>query len=137
MSVEQIKADLIQAACALAAGVVGQAAPDKPVKADPLIQDLGLQNENVFAYEEAKVLYAALVKAHADKTGVWPEPRADSASAGSAPPPTATLTQLLAPVLAQLGKLPRDTPINTIGQVLDLAAKFVEPAKTPGQELKS
>jgi hypothetical protein len=50
MSVEQIKAELIQAACALAAGVIDQAAPSQPVKADPLIQDLGLQNENIFAY---------------------------------------------------------------------------------------
>jgi hypothetical protein len=133
MSVEQIKADLIRAACALAAGVVGQAAPGKPVKADPLIQDLGLQDENVFAYEEAKVLYAALVKAHADKTGVWPDPRGDSPAA----PTAATLTELLGPLLAQLGKLPRDTPISTIGQVLDLAGKFVTPPRTPGQELKS
>jgi hypothetical protein len=134
MSVEQIKAELIQAACALAAGIIDQAAPDKPVKADPLIQDLGLQNENVFAYEEAKVLYAALVKAHADKTGVWPDPRADSPTAAPSLP---ALAQLLGPVLAQLGQLPRDTPISNLGQVLDLAARLVTPTKTPGQELKS
>jgi hypothetical protein len=91
---------------------------------------------SVRTYEEAKVLYAALVKAHADKTGVWPDPRGDSAAPGSAAP-AATLTQVLGPLLAQLGQLPRDTPISTLGQVLDLAGKFVTPPKTPGQELKS
>jgi hypothetical protein len=37
-----------------------------------------------------------------------------------------------------LGKLPRETPIGTVGQVLDLVTKLgIDLPKQPGQELKT
>jgi hypothetical protein len=50
--------------------------PDgKPIPIDPLIQDVGLQQKGVLVYEEAKVQYAAILRAFQDKTGIWPDPK--------------------------------------------------------------
>jgi len=59
--------------------------PDgKPIPIDPLIQDVGLQQKGVLVYEEAKVQYAAILRAFQDKTGIWPDPQLPAPSAAPA-----------------------------------------------------
>ncbi len=58
--------------------------PDgKPIPIDPLIQDVGLQQKGVLVYEEAKVQYAAILRAFQDKTGIWPDPQLPPATVTS------------------------------------------------------
>lgn len=73
--VKEIKARLMNAACMLAAAAAVESTPKQEFAPDPLIKDVNLQSENLFLYEEAKVFYAALVRAHEDTTGVWPDPK--------------------------------------------------------------
>src|SRR3989440_7419675 len=56
--------------------------PDgRAIQIDPLIQDVGLQQKGVLVYEEAKVQYAAILRAFQDRTGIWPDPPQPSAQA--------------------------------------------------------
>ena len=78
-----LKALLIHAAyegaCAVCEPLIQN--PDgKPIPIDPLIQDVGLQQKGVLVYEEAKVQYAAILRAFHDKTGIWPDPQPPAAS---------------------------------------------------------
>src|SRR5437870_744511 len=87
--VSELKAQLILAAytgaCAVCEPLISN--PDgTSVQLDPLIKDVGLQNKGVLVYEEAKVQYAALLRAFQDKTGIWPDPQVAPGS-GSATPP--------------------------------------------------
>lgn len=134
-----LKALLINAAYEGAIAVCGPLQTDdgKPLTIDPLIQDVGLQKKGVLVYEEAKVQYNALLRAFEDHTGVWPDPKgpAGASAAGGA---GSGLPALLAEGAGLLTKLPRETPIGTIGQLLDLIAKFgAALPKQPGQELKA
>ena len=84
-----LKALLIHAAyegaCAVCEPLIQN--PDgKPIPIDPLIQDVGLQQKGVLVYEEAKVQYAAILRAFADKTGIWPDPVLPAGSKPSAVP---------------------------------------------------
>ena len=82
-----LKALLIHAAyegaCAVCEPLIQN--PDgKPIPIDPLIQDVGLQQKGVLVYEEAKVQYAAILRAFQDKTGIWPDPQLPAPSAAPA-----------------------------------------------------
>lgn len=129
-----IKALLINAAYEGAGAVCGPLQTDdgKPLPIDPLVQDAGLQKKGVLVYEEAKIQYNALLRAFHDKSGIWPDPKvpADASTALDWP---ALITQ----AIALLGKLPRSTPIGTIGQFLDLLSIPAAAPTQPGQELKS
>jgi hypothetical protein len=77
-----LKALLIHAAyegaCAVCEPLIQN--PDgKPIPIDPLIQDVGLQAKGVLVYEEAKVQYAAILRAFQDQTGIWPDPKPPAA----------------------------------------------------------
>src|SRR5438132_14418901 len=72
-----LKALLIHAAyegaCAVCEPLIHN--PDgTQVQIDPLIQDVGLKQKGLLVYEEAKVQYAAILRAFGDKTGIWPDP---------------------------------------------------------------
>src|SRR5437868_13732624 len=72
-----IKALLMSAAyegaCAVCEPLISN--PDgTQVQIDPLIGDVGLRQKGLLVYEEAKVQYAAILRAFADKTGIWPDP---------------------------------------------------------------
>lgn len=134
-----LKALLINAAYEGAVAVCGPLQNDdgKPLPIDPLIQDIGLQKKGVLVYEEAKVQYNALLRAFHDHSGVWPDPKvaADPASAGGAGP---SWPALLSQGVGLLAKVPRETPLGTVGQVLDLISRFgTDLPKQPGQELKT
>jgi hypothetical protein len=72
-----IKALLINAAYEGAVAVCGPLtdADGAKIEPDPLIQDAGLRKKGLCVYEEAKVQYAALLRAFEDKTGIWPDPK--------------------------------------------------------------
>jgi hypothetical protein len=113
-TVEELKAQLIHAAyvgaCAVCEPLISN--PDgTQLKLDALIQDVGLQQKGVLVYEEAKVQYAAILRAFHDKTGIWPDPVLPGGSQPSkpttpapAPPPPGselgTLAQTVASVVA-------------------------------------
>jgi hypothetical protein len=134
-----LKALLINAAYEGAIAVCSPLQTDdgKPLTIDPLIQDVGLQKKGVLVYEEAKVQYNALLRAFQDHSGVWPDPKvpADGTPASSA---GLNGPALLSQGVALLSKLPRETPLGTLGQVLDVISKLgPDLPKQPGQELKT
>ncbi len=119
-----IKALLINAAYEGAVAVCGPLtdADGAKIQPDPLIQDAGLRKKGLCVYEEAKVQYAALLRAFEDKSGVWPDPK-------------------LAPVAPAAGPGPASAPAPT-SSTLDLAgvAKGVSDVisavvPSPGKEL--
>jgi hypothetical protein len=128
-----LKALLINAAYQGASAVCAPLQMDdgKPLAIDPLLQDAGLQKKGLLVYEEAKVQYNALLRAFHDHSGIWPDPKI-AAPASTAP----TITSLIAQGIGALTQLPRETPIGTLGQLIDLLTKVgpTVPAK-PGQEL--
>jgi hypothetical protein len=105
------------------------------VKLDPLIQDLGLQNKGVLVYEEAKVQYAAILRAFSDKTGVWPDPTPTSA-------PVTTVPQNATEALTAVQNILKALPSNQLssaasailGVVQGLAAQAAPPAP-PGSDI--
>ncbi|MBL8792906.1 MAG: hypothetical protein JNM56_03305 [Planctomycetia bacterium] len=132
-AVALLKALLINAAYQGSTAVCAplQVADGKPLPIDPFIQDAGLQKKGVLVYEEAKVQYHAILRAFHDQTGIWPDPKVASES-GVAP----SIPGLLAQAAGALARLPRETPVGTIGQLLDLLSKFnSEAPRQPGQEL--
>jgi len=130
-----LKAILLNAAYQGSAAVCMplQHADGQPLPIDPLLQDAGLQKKGVLVYEEAKVQYNALLRAFHDRTGIWPDPKV------AVPAPDGAglnLPGLLAQGVGLLSRLPRDTPLGTLGQVLDLLGKLGGAApRQPGQEL--
>jgi len=97
--VQALKAQLIQTAYIGAVGVCGAILndttnPTGSLPIDALIQDQGLQAKGVMLYEEAKIQYAVLLKAFADKTGIWPDPilAAPAPATKTTPATTATTT---------------------------------------------
>ena len=68
------------------------------VQIDPLIQDTGLKQKGLLVYEEAKVQYAAILRAFADKSGIWPDPVvAAKPAAGAAASPTGSALKVPIP----------------------------------------
>ncbi len=88
MDVNLIKALLINAAYEGAVAVCGPLtdADGARIEPDPLIQDAGLRKKGLCVYEEAKVQYAALLRAFEDKTGIWPDPKLTPATPAPAMP---------------------------------------------------
>jgi hypothetical protein len=146
-TVEGVKAQLILAAytgaCAVCEPLITN--PDgKPVQLDPLIQDVGLQQKGVLVYEEAKVQYAAILRAFHDKTGIWPDPQV-----ADAPTPLPDVSQLgsqLLPVVQKvlplLSAIPQAAPYVPLLQTLvgltpatPAPAKSTPPPKAPGSEI--
>jgi hypothetical protein len=115
-----IKALLINAAATNAAAVCENTSGGG-VPIDPLIQDTNLQGKGVMVYEEAKIQYAALLRAFQDKTGIWPDPKVSDdqppAPAGQAarggPQATGapTLASLLPGLVQVLNSLPAGTTL--------------------------
>jgi hypothetical protein len=132
-----LKALLINAAYQGASAVCTPLSADdgKPLGIDPLLQDVGLQKKGLLVYEEAKVQYSALLRAFHDHTGIWPDPKVSAATAAG----SVNLPGLVSQITGLLGKLPRETPIGTLGQVLDLLTKLgsgvLSVPSQPGQEL--
>lgn len=139
-TVALVKAILINAAyegaiavCAPIQGDDGKGLPN-----DPLVQDVNLQKKGVLVYEEAKIQYNALLRAYHDHTGIWPDPKVAADAQAPSTTPGINITGLLTQAVGLLTTLPRETPIGTIGQILDLISKFgTTLPKQPGQELKT
>jgi hypothetical protein len=111
-----LKALLIHAAyegaCAVCEPLISN--PDgTQVQIDPLIQDSGLKQKGLLVYEEAKVQYAAILRAFADKTGIWPDPvlpagskpiAAPAKPAAAIPSPGADIAGTVAAVAGAVGQ---------------------------------
>jgi hypothetical protein len=119
MSPDLIKAMLILAAYQGAQASIGDidTVDGTPVKPDSLVQDLGLQKKNVLVYEEAKIHYAAILRAFQDATGIWPAPQTTS-SAGTA----------LGALTSALAQLPAATPLNSVGALIQALGNLVNQA---------
>jgi hypothetical protein len=108
---------------------------------DPLIQDAGLQNKGVMVYEEAKIQYAAIVRAFEDKTGVWPDPKVTESApaapvqAGPVQLDPVAIAGALAGVLTKA--VPGNKTVSTIADVVSALTAISGAAgpKAPGQEL--
>ncbi len=125
MIVEVVKALLMNAAAVNAVAVCDET-QGGGVPIDPLIQDTGLQGKGVMVYEEAKIQYAALLRAFQDKTGIWPDPKVDEGLAG-----VGNVASLLPKVLSLLQSLPAGTPLSSLGDVVNLLGKLVPAAPSP------
>jgi hypothetical protein len=134
-----LKAQLILAAYTGAAAVceplINEPGAPTPIPIDPLIQDAGLQAKGTLVYEEAKVQYAALLRAFQDETGIWPDPKPTSqqmAATGtqtdSATPTTAA--QLVSQVQALFKGLPSTIASPAAQQLVGLLGALV-PQTTP------
>jgi len=134
--VSLIKALLINAACQNATAVCANTAGTEP-PIDPLIQDTNLQGKGVMVYEEAKIQYAALLRAFQDQTGVWPDPQLPS----SAAPGNGTMLQNVASAATQvLSALPASTNLASVGGLLQAISALVKtgggaPVAAPGSEI--
>jgi hypothetical protein len=109
MDPNTIKAILLLAAYEGAVAVCGPLteAGGAKIEPDPLIQDAGLRKKGLCVYEEAKVQYAALVRAFEDKTGIWPDPKVNSVHAlkdmnAPSPNPVASVAKAVADTIAVL-----------------------------------
>lgn len=80
-NVQEIKAQLMVAACVNAAASVGVAAgEDGKLAVDPDILNPELRDKNLLVYETAKIHYAALLRGFHDQSGVWPDPKLSAGS---------------------------------------------------------
>ena len=129
-----IKALLINAACQNATAVCANTAGTEPA-IDPLIQDTNLQGKGVMVYEEAKIQYAALLRAFQDKTGVWPDPSVPATPINVSGQALGTgLAPLLSAVLPVLSTIPALAPFVPALQAV-LGTKPAGPPLTPGADL--
>lgn len=137
MCQDLIKALLMNAAATNAAAVCENTAGGG-VPIDPLIQDTNLQGKGVMVYEEAKIQYAALLRAFQDKTGVWPDPKVSDASV-SIRPRLADLAAEAGPYLTKLlpllGAIPGAAPV--VGPLASLLGLAQPKLAAPGQELQA
>jgi predicted PhzF superfamily epimerase YddE/YHI9 len=105
------------------------------VKLDPLIQDIGLQNKGVLVYEEAKVQYAAILRAFSDKTGIWPDPVPSSAPVTTVPQ---NAQEALTAVQGILKALPAGQMASAASSILSAVQGLVTtvtPPKPPGSDI--
>lgn len=126
------KALLINAACTNAAAVC-QNTQGGGVPVDPLIQDTNLQGKGVMVYEEAKIQYAALLRAFQDKTGIWPDPQLPSVPANAPVPNLAALTTQFAPLAQELLPLLSTVPALAplVGPLQALLGGVTKPVTPP------
>jgi hypothetical protein len=134
--VSLIKALLINAACQNATAVCANTAGTEP-PIDPLIQDTNLQGKGVMAYEEAKIQYAALLRAFQDQTGVWPDPQIPAAVASGG---TTALANIASAATQVLSALPASTNLASVGGLLQAISALVKtgsggPVAAPGSEI--
>src|SRR6516162_6907186 len=136
--VSLIKALLINAACQNATAVCANTAGTEPA-IDPLIQDTNLQGKGVMVYEEAKIQYAALLRAFQDQTGVWPDPQIPATQTPTQQPgtPLANIASLATQVLSSL---PAGTNLASVGGLLQAISALVAtskgtPVAVPGSEI--
>lgn len=133
-----IKAILINAAYQGASAVCGplvHGTDGKEIALDPLVQDANLQSKGLLVYEEAKIQYAALLRAFQDKTGIWPDPSVPGLD--------------LAGIVAQLPTLAKTLSGANLAQLAPLASQLLQlfqgqaptptppekPIKAPGSDL--
>jgi hypothetical protein len=134
--VSLIKALLINAACQNATAVCANTAGTEP-PIDPLIQDTNLQGKGVMVYEEAKIQYAALLRAFQDQTGVWPDPQLPAAVTSG---PTTALANIASAATQVLSALPASTNLASVGGLLQAISALVKtgsggPVAAPGSEI--
>jgi hypothetical protein len=137
--VSLVKALLINAAYA-GAQAVCENTTGGGVPIDPLIQDTNLQGKGVMVYEEAKIQYAALLRAFQDKSGVWPDPKVNvsaqalpvSVNAGEV---VTQLVPLVTKLLPLLSAIPALAPF--IGPVQALLGVAAPKPAVPGAEFGS
>jgi hypothetical protein len=131
LSVPDLKALLIHAAYTGAVAVceplINEPGAATPIPVDPLIQDAGLQAKGLLVYEEAKVQYAAILKAFEDQTGIWPNP---VLPAGTGAQSTAAQTNSQATGAGQTSQ----QALNKFAQAVAGVAQVVEPM-VPGADL--
>ena len=138
MDQDLLKALLIHAsyvgACAVCEPLITN--PDgRQIALDPLIQDVGLQQKGVLVYEEAKVQYAAILRAFHDKTGIWPDPQVSSAPVTSVPQ---NAQEALGAVQGILKALPATQATSAAGLILTLVQGLTQPQtppKPPGSDI--
>jgi hypothetical protein len=131
-----IKAILINAAYQGAAAVC-ENTQGGGVPVDPLIQDTNLQGKGVMVYEEAKIQYAAIIRAFQDKTGVWPDPKVNNAPQALALPNLADVANQLAPLASKalplLSAVPSLAPV--VGPLTALLGVTQAKTAVPGADL--
>src|SRR6516165_2297440 len=142
LTADDLKAVLIHAAYTGAVAVCEPllSNPDgTQVQIDPLIKDVGLQQKDLLVYEVAKIHYAAILRAFADKSGIWPDPVvAGSGTAGPAMPRTAQ--GLVDYVQQALKALPPSGVSTAAGLLLPILNTVVAPStppKQPGTDIPS
>jgi len=132
-----LKALLIHAAyegaCAVCEPLISN--PDgTQVQIDPLIQDVGLKQKGLLVYEEAKVQYAAILRALADKTGIWPDPVLPATKpAGTSSSPVAGAVAGAAKAIGAAVPTPGNEIANAVAGVAQAVAGAVagaQPAST-------
>jgi hypothetical protein len=139
--IAQLKAQLILAAYTGAVAVceplINEPGAPTPIPIDPLIQDTGLQAKGTLVYEEAKVQYAALLRAFEDETGIWPDPaptsqqtKASGSAATTVTPAPTTAAQLVSQVQALFKGLPPTISSPAAQQLVGLLGALV-PQTTP------
>lgn len=132
-----IKALLMNAAATNAAAVCENTSGGG-VPVDPLIQDTNLQGKGVMVYEEAKIQYAALLRAFQDKSGVWPDPKVSDGSLAVSPN-IADLAAQAGPIVTKLlpllGAIPGAAPV--VGPLSSLLGLSQAKTAAPGQELQT
>ena len=117
-----VKAMLLLAAYEGAVAVCGPLtdADGAKIEPDPLIQDAGLRKKGLCVYEEAKVQYAALVRAFEDKSGIWPDPNVPAKA-----PPSANAANVANTPAANVAAGVAQAVANTVASAI----------RTPGVEL--
>jgi hypothetical protein len=138
-SVSLIKALLINAACQNATAVCANTAGTEP-PIDPLIQDTNLQGKGVMVYEEAKIQYAALLRAFQDQTGVWPDPQLPASAPSPALGGGTALQAIAASATQVLSALPAGTNLASVGGLLQALSALVATSRgtqvaAPGSEI--
>jgi hypothetical protein len=129
---DDLKALLIHAAYTGAVAVCEPliANPDgTTVQIDPLIKDIGLQQKDLLVYEVAKIHYAAILRAFADKTGIWPDP--PTAPSGTGPSLPNTPRALVDLVQSSLKGLPPTGVTEAAGLLLPYLSGLGQPPAPP------
>jgi hypothetical protein len=111
------------------ASATGAATGGLPI--DPLIQDAGLQNKGVMVYEEAKIQYAAIIRAFEDQTGVWPDPKVtepQTSPAGPSAPPIVNVASLAGQLASAVSAaLPANQTLASVADLVKVLTTLTGP----------
>jgi hypothetical protein len=131
MTTIELKATLIHAAytaaCAVCEPLINEPGLTTTIPVDPLIADAGLRAKGVMVYEEAKVQYAAILRALFDESGVWPDPVLPTS-------PASPTTAAPAASAGSTGAGPSPASIQNFAKAIAGVAQAVEPM-VPGADL--